>query len=193
MKNTTSTLPCRFGFLPEGDQHHFCVIISKNVNDDVVIEERFLVPDPEKPLTKDRRAHVVSKLTRGQWEHISSHFVRTIKERLPKQSTKIQSFMVGENWIPRLLGKELCVLLWAIENASEVETMSALERWSHLTSEERWWLFNMGSADYSEHSHGWKLAIQVALCNRFANTMDSDTAQTSGHFGTISEKLRYQQ
>ena len=44
----------------------------------------------------------------------------------------------------RLLGKELCVLAWAAEAATDKETLAVIaQKWSSLRPEERWWLFSM--------------------------------------------------
>jgi hypothetical protein len=188
MKRNNITLPCRFGFLPEGDQHHFCVVIPKTSEDEVTIQERFLVPNPEKPLTKDSRAQTVATLPNTTWQQIASAFTRDIKHRIPKIS-KSSDLQTGENWLPRLIGKELCVLAWAVEKASPVQIQAALQRWSNLTPEERWWLFNMASADLSACLKGWKLALQVALCEKDTQSLiyQADDASSSAVLAKASQ------
>jgi hypothetical protein len=193
MKRNSSTLPCRFGFSPEGDQHHFCVNIPKQYGDEVTIQERFLVLNAEKPLTKDRRAQTIAALSNATWQQISSHFVRDIKHRVSKMS-KSSVLQTGENWLPRLIGKELCVLAWAVESASPTQIQSALQRWSNLTPEERWWLFNMASADLGAGAKGWKLALQVALCEKDMHSFihQADDASSSAVLSKTSQMTRGQ-
>lgn len=48
---------------------------------------------------------------------------------------------VGETLADRLLGRELCVLAWLLEDAtSDTEVGSMLKIWQGLRPEERWWL-----------------------------------------------------
>ncbi len=41
------------------------------------------------------------------------------------------------------LGKELCILCWAVEDASPDDIPNALRNWEALAPEERWWLYTM--------------------------------------------------
>ena len=43
------------------------------------------------------------------------------------------------------LGKELCILCWAVEDASPDDIPNALRNWEALAPEERWWLPFAGS------------------------------------------------
>jgi hypothetical protein len=58
----------------------------------------------------------------------------------------------------RLLGKELAVLLWALEAVPAASAHVALSRWLALRPEERWWLFGMAVADAP-----WRKALRVAV------------------------------
>ncbi len=69
----------------------------------------------------------------------------------------------------RLLGKELLVLLWAIEQdgVSEEETAVAIRNWLGLKPEERWWLYTMTAAATGfahQAGMGWRSALRNALC-----------------------------
>ena len=69
----------------------------------------------------------------------------------------------------RLLGKELLVLLWAIEqgDVSEEETAVAIRNWLGLKPEERWWLYTMTAAATGlahQAGMGWRSALRHALC-----------------------------
>ncbi len=173
---TTRRIPasCRFGFLADGDQHHFQVSIPGQSNSDALVEIRecFLLPTNDRPLTSDKQAKTLASLPVSIWEDILPSFAREIKLK-EKSNAKNIRFSSGLNLIPRLLGKELCLLVWAVENAHACEVSSAIERWSGLTSEERWWLFNMASSDLGTKDSGWKLAIQIALCNRSNSNVGS--------------------
>jgi hypothetical protein len=73
---------------------------------------------------------------------------------------------VGINKVERLLGKELLVLAWAVENASPEAVPNAVRNWIGLRPEERWWLFTITAAatGLPEHANiGWRKALRFAL------------------------------
>ena len=60
--------------------------------------------------------------------------------------------------VERLLGRELCVLAWALEGAEPDKRATVLAQWGLLLPEERWWLFRRAAT-----SEGWRMALAVAL------------------------------
>ncbi len=72
---------------------------------------------------------------------------------------------LGTTKLDRLLGKELCVLAWAVLDASNSEIPHICAKWASLSPEERWWLYGMASAEgNSAHkTNGWQRALSVAL------------------------------
>jgi len=74
--------------------------------------------------------------------------------------------MVGDTPIDRLLGKELCVLAWAIESLEPEKIGIAVRNWLALRPEERWWLFGMTSiatGGIGDAEKGWRVALRFAL------------------------------
>ena len=72
----------------------------------------------------------------------------------------------GTNLVDRLLGKELCVLAWAAETASEEQLPIICSKWAALRPEERWWLFAMTVAEAGlpdDSQRGWRRALFHAL------------------------------
>jgi len=66
------------------------------------------------------------------------------------------------------LGKELCVLCWAVEEASVADIPNALRNWEALAPEERWWLFTMTVATTGQALQkgiGWRKALRAALAD----------------------------
>jgi len=65
------------------------------------------------------------------------------------------------------LGKELCVLCWAVEEAPSEMIPNALMNWEALAPEERWWLYTMTVATTGQAVHhrgiGWRKALRAAL------------------------------
>jgi hypothetical protein len=71
--------------------------------------------------------------------------------------------------VQRLFGKELLVLLWAIEqlDVSPEEIAVGIRNWLGLKPEERWWLYTMTAAATGlahQTGMGWRDALRRALC-----------------------------
>ena len=66
------------------------------------------------------------------------------------------------------LGKELCVLCWAVEEASIDDIPNALRNWEALAPEERWWLYTMTVATTGQAMKkgvGWRKALRAAIAD----------------------------
>ena len=66
------------------------------------------------------------------------------------------------------LGKELCILCWAVEEASPDDVPNALRNWEALAPEERWWLYTMTVATTGQAMQkgiGWRKALRAALAD----------------------------
>ena len=66
------------------------------------------------------------------------------------------------------LGKELCVLCWAVEEAPPDDIANALRNWESLAPEERWWLYTMTVATTGQalqRGLGWRKALRSALAD----------------------------
>ena len=65
------------------------------------------------------------------------------------------------------LGKELCVLCWAVEEAQPDLIPNALMNWEGLAPEKRWWLYTMAVATTGQalihRGLGWRKALRAAL------------------------------
>lgn len=152
-----------FGSPVDVDPHHAVVDIPKARNDAVRVIERFGVRAGVNNLPEQI---VRVELERPRWSAISDHVKRVFNERLKEKGLEGSRWVTGENKLDRLLGKELCVLAWAIEKAPEDLIPVALKNWIGLKPEERWWLFTMtaaatGSAEDGEI--GWRKALRYAL------------------------------
>jgi len=68
--------------------------------------------------------------------------------------------------VDRLLGKELCVLAWAVEQMDTEKIPVAVRNWLALRPEERWWLFGMtatSTGGIMDAGKGWRAALEHAL------------------------------
>lgn len=152
-----------FGVPDEMDPHHFTVDIPAARTEPVVITEDFglrggtgVVPD----------SIVRCKAPRAAWSAIAEEAKRVLNERLKEKKIATSRWSSGINKVERLLGRELCVLAWAVEAAPKDLIPAAVRNWVALRPDERWWLFSMaatttGGAD--DVDVGWRKAIRIAM------------------------------
>lgn len=152
-----------FGCPNTVDPHHFKVLIPAGRADDVTITEDFGLRGGTNgvPEQVDR-----CRLSRSLWTGIANTVKQAFNERLKEKDIPAGRWVVGENRLDRLLGKELCVLAWAVETVAEGLVPNALRNWLALSPEERWWLFSKAVHVSGQAEHidvGWRKAIRVAL------------------------------
>jgi len=105
-------------------------------------------------------------LPRPLWAGIAEAARRDFNERLKLHRLTTGRWKTGSNLVDRLLGKELCVLVWAAEKAKPEELPVICSRWAALRPEERWWLFSMTVAEAGlpdDGERGWRRALYAAL------------------------------
>jgi len=151
-----------FGVPATSDPHHFQVIIPKASSGKVQISEHLgLQVHSDEFAVLDRVL-----LERSRWTAIRSEVQRAFNTRLKEHDLKTASWKVGENLVDRLLGKELCVLAWAVEAMKMENIPVAVRNWLALRPEERWWLFGMAAMStgrIGDGDKGWRLALRHAL------------------------------
>lgn len=151
-----------FGVPATSDPHHFKVIIPRSNTGRVQISEYLGLQ-----ATSGETA-VIDRVTldRPRWIEIRSEVQRAFNARLSAHGLKPSAWKVGDNLIDRLLGKELCVLAWAVEHMEPDKIAVAVRNWLALRPEERWWLFGMtamSTGGINDGDKGWRLALRHAL------------------------------
>ena len=151
-----------FGVPASSDPHHFKITIPKGNSGNVQISEYLgLQAHSDEFAVIDR---VI--LERARWTEIRAEVQRAFNARLKSHNIKTSAWKVGDNLVDRLLGKELCVLAWAIENMEMEKIPVAVRNWLALRPEERWWLFGMtamSTGSIKDGNKGWRLALRHAL------------------------------
>lgn len=152
-----------FGVPDATDPHHLVVAIPRGREDTVIIAEHFGVrAGPEGMPDVVERV----ELSRARWSTIAEPLRRAFNERLKEKGLATSRWAVGDNKVERILGKELCVLAWAVEKAPTHLLPVAITNWSGLRPEERWWLFTMTAAAtgrVEDGDVGWRKALRFAL------------------------------
>ena len=151
-----------FGVPATSDPHHFKVLIPKSSTGRVVICEYLGLQATSSESAVIERV----QLDRARWSAIRSEIQRAFNARLTAHGLKTSAWKVGDNPVDRLLGKELCVLAWAVEHIEPERISLAVRNWIALRPEERWWLFGMtaiATGGLKDGNRGWRLALRHAL------------------------------
>ena len=89
-----------------------------------------------------------------------------------------------------MLGKELTVLAWAIEDADPSTVPTAIANWQGLAAEERWWLYTMTAAATGNYlagrGRGWRKALRYALTENPVTARPSDQPVVPEFFRLVS-------
>ncbi|MBL8298150.1 MAG: DUF3780 domain-containing protein [Rhodanobacteraceae bacterium] len=151
-----------FGVPATSDPHHFRIIIPKASNAKVQISEHLGLQGT----SNDNAVIDRVLLDRPRWSAIRAEAQRAFNARLAAHGIKPGAWKVGDNPVDRLLGKELCVLAWAVEQMEMEKIPVAVRNWLALRPEERWWLFGMtamSTGGVMDAGKGWRVALKHAL------------------------------
>jgi len=161
-----------FGFCPEESSHHFLVTIPASNREDVLISEHMTWDEGESvtPPTfafGEAEGKLRAILARAKWNAIADEVRVELNKCLKQDGLKSGSWKTGTTPVSRLLGKELVLLAWAIEEADPALIPAAVKNWLGLVPEERWWLYTMTSAATGHavqgRNKGWRKAVRYAL------------------------------
>jgi hypothetical protein len=186
MNGETQTVD--FGAPSQFGAHVFRVEISASKAQPVRVMEDYGFRGSERGLAQPEERVLLS---RALWSGISETARREFNGRLKAQRVATGRWKVGSNLIDRLLGKELCVLAWAAETATQAQLPVICSRWAALRPEERWWLFSMTVAEAGlaeDTLRGWRRALHAALSDgekltkrpkRYRQAEDRDSSSLS--------------
>jgi hypothetical protein len=125
------------------------------------------------------------EIARDTWDAVAPEVRAEFNRRLKTEDKPAGRWGADETAVQRLLGKELLVLLWAVEqgDVSAEEIAVAIRNWLGLKPEERWWLYTMTAAATGlahQAGLGWRGALRRALC--------FGTRRDTFHLGTVIER-----
>lgn len=174
-KGTASRKALGLGFLPEEARHGFVVDISHTGKGDPVYIIELRGPDlarwdvladiePNSPALR-------VAITRERWLALAPAFWEEANRRLRANGLPAHKFQKSSAKplpVHASLGKELCILCWAVEDAPLDDIPNAIRNWEALAPEERWWLFTMTVATTGQAGQrglGWRKALRAALAD----------------------------
>lgn len=150
-------------------EHCYLVQVPKTVRESVDVFEVYGRPPLSTEASWAPEVTLRAQLPKAKWDAISGEVRMEFNRRLKAERKKSGTWAQGNNGVQRLLGKELLVLVWAVEqdDVSVEQCEVALRNWLGLKPEERWWLYTMTAAS-TGFSHqvglGWRDALRRALC-----------------------------
>ena len=169
-----------FGVEPSKTQNHFYVVIfSRQENKPYVeIYERYKwTQNDDKTDNEPQFAYgqVLSKgdilklrISKKKWDAVVKEMTAEFNARLRENKKPIGKFTSGGNPVEKMTGKEMLVLLWAIQDCDPSNIPTAISNWKGLRPEERWWLYTMTNAStggIDDNNRGWRVALRYALCD----------------------------
>jgi hypothetical protein len=166
------------GFLPQEARHGFLIDIPKGKggSDLICITEHrgndldhLGARSVDPPSMNDPALRVV--LDRNRWLALAPAFWEEANRRLRANGLPVAKFLKNPSKpvpVHASLGKELCILCWAVEEASPDDIPNALRNWEALAPEERWWLYTMTVATTGQAMQkglGWRKALRAAIAD----------------------------
>ena len=134
-----------FGYIPEETKHHYLVRISRSKAQKVSVYERFNWDDEEPQETEIEYKNTKVIIDRHKWDLVKDAIQNELNRTLKSNSIAVGRFKAGDTPIDRLLGKEMILLLWAIEDSDPSLIPTAIRNWLGFSREERWWQIGRAS------------------------------------------------
>lgn len=175
---TTTRKIIGLGFMPEEARHGFLIDVPKGSNPSEMVcitEHRGADLDNlgvraiAAPAPGDPSLRVM--IDRNRWLALAPAFWEEANRRLRANGLPSCKFLKNPTKpvpVHPSLGKELCILCWAVEEAPPDDIPNALRNWEALAPEERWWLFTMTVATTGQAMQkglGWRKALRAALAD----------------------------
>jgi hypothetical protein len=166
------------GFLPEEARHGFLIDIPKgSAGGDMICITEHRGSDLDH--LGARTSNTVSPgdpslrviIDRARWLALAPAFWEESNRRLRANGLPTAKFHKNPGKpvpVHPSLGKELCILCWAVEEASPADIPNALRNWEALAPEERWWLYTMTIATTGQAMQkgiGWRKALRAAIAD----------------------------
>ena len=159
-----------FGVDPAQTKNHFFVLCPPKTTNSaappIQVYERYSWTEGDEQ-TLDPADKLRIEISKHKWGEVKTALTTEFNARLKKEGLKTGKFPhCGGTPVERLFGKEMMVLLWAIEDCDPSVISTAVRNWKGLMPEERWWLYTMTNAATGELADrkGWRKALRFALC-----------------------------
>ena len=175
-----------FGLDPSESPYHFVVGTANEV---VEFTERFALP-PEESVAGQRESArqpiLKATLDRYRWSRIAETAAEVFNRRLRHADFRPGVWKDPETALAPYFGKELVLLVWAVEDADPTLLPNMVSNWVGLAPEERWWLYTTinataGHPEYGKQ-RGWRKAIKIAFAENPASLPPSSLLRDEAAF-----------
>jgi hypothetical protein len=190
-----ATAPANFDCSDIYQEHGYLVRLTKGRDALVQVFEVFgRLPTDREPQWAPETV-LRCEAPRAVWDVVSPEARAEFNRRLKQEGKPAGRWGADETSVQRLFGKELLVLLWAVEmpDVKPEEVGVAIRNWHGLKPEERWWLYTMtGAATGLAHQAGmgWRGALRQALC--FGTRSDTFHLGAVAGRGTLEPRVNAQ-
>lgn len=159
-----SAVNAGFGGTGAAEEHRFVVSIPRAIKDSVTVVEDY----GAQGVSEARGERVLrAVIERARWDEIADAVRTEFNRRLKTRGMRTGRWTSGDVSVDRLLGKELVLLAWAIEDAPFEKIPVAIANWIGLPQEQRWSLYTLAAAatgDAIRHRGiGWRRALMIAM------------------------------
>ncbi len=184
--------PANFDCADIYQEHGYVVRLTKGRDAKVQVFEVFGRPPTDREPQWAPETVLRCEMPRSLWDEVSPEARAEFNRRLKLEGKPVGRWGADETYVQRLFGKELLVLLWAIElpGVKPEETPVAIRNWLGLKPEERWWLYTMTAAATGlahQVGVGWRGALRQALC--FGTRSDAFNLGTVTGRGTLEPRV----
>jgi hypothetical protein len=187
-----------FGFEPAESAAHFLVHIPAgstlpvDISEHLSWDEKHVSSSVHYGVERED-GQVRCRLPRSKWNELAEVLRAEFNARLKKEGRKPGKWKTGFNPVSRILGKELTLLAWAVEDCDPGLISVAIANWQGLSPEERWWLYTMTAASTGHfdlgRNRGWRKAVRFALTENPITHRVSDQPVVPEFFRLVSENI----
>ncbi len=183
--------PANFDCADIYQEHGYLVRLTKGREAKAQVFEVFGRPPTDREPQWAPETVLRCEVERDIWDVVSPEARAEFNRRLKAEGKPSGRWGADETAVQRLFGKELLVLLWAVEarDVTAEEIGVAIRNWLGLKPEERWWLYTMTAATTRlahQGGRGWRGALRQALC--FGTRLDAFNLSAIAGRGTLEPR-----
>jgi hypothetical protein len=153
-----------FGYQPERSAGYFFEV-RQGADGDIAVFERFAATagsESERLAVRER-----ARLNARRWNLVEGTVASEFNHRLQQARLRPGRWLKAATPLAPHFGKELVLLIWAIEDQEPTVIPRMLANWRGLAPEERWWFYTTINASarsaVANHAYGWRAAIKIAF------------------------------
>lgn len=152
-----------FGYQPDRS-HGYRFDVKHHADGGITIYERMANHEGETSLSGPREK---AKLNGRRWTLVQGAVAAEFNHRLKQDGLRAGKWLKDTTPLAPHLGKELVLLVWAIDDQDPTVIPRMLANWRGLAPEERWWFYTTINASVRaralDKSFGWRAAIKTAF------------------------------